>query len=92
MKRAKHGLHVDSFTGLDDLRGKDRSDVQAVLRAILKNGGRFSVFDADDMPMARSLTVIESSGWTRRDEARSAYPWVYIQLTEAGERALQAVP
>jgi DNA-binding HxlR family transcriptional regulator len=81
---------VDSFSSLDDLRGRDRSNIHVVLQTIMKNGGRFSVFDAHDMPMARSLTRIEASGWTRRDEARSAYPWVYIHLTEAGEAALRA--
>lgn len=82
-------LHIDCFTALDDIKGKDRGNPRLVLRTIMQNGGRFSAFDASDITMARTLTYIEgNSGWTNRVARDSHYPWVRVELTEAGRAAL----
>lgn len=84
-------VYIDCFTSLDDIKGKDEGNLQLVLRTIMKAGGRFSIFDATrTQRMASTMTAIEGSGWTLRDEQRSAYPWVYLKLTPAGENALSS--
>jgi hypothetical protein len=83
-------IFINRFTSLDDLKGKQRSEPMTVLQAILANGGRFSVFDATaDQKIAGTMTYIErESGWVRRVEGRHGYPWITIELTEAGRKAL----
>jgi hypothetical protein len=80
---------VDCFTSLDDIKGKARSNLAIVLSTIMKNGGRFSAFDASDDRMARSLTAIAQSGWTR-DKRDPGYPWVEWELTDAGRAQMAA--
>lgn len=80
---------VDCFTSLDDIKGKDRSNVAIVLGVIMKNGGRFSAFDASDDRIARSLAMIENSGWTQR-KRDLGYPWIEIELTDSGRKQLAA--
>ena len=75
------------FTLLDDLKGEQRSDAKLVLKTIMNNGGRFSAFDAYDIPMAQTLTFIERN-WTKRRKPDCGYPWVEVDLTEAGKAAL----
>jgi hypothetical protein len=79
-------MYVDKFTSLDDIKGKDQSNDWLVLRTIMKNGGRFSVFDASNDTMAHTLTRICRSDWVKiRDE--SEYPWTILDLTDAGHAA-----
>lgn len=89
--RRMKALYVDCFTTLDDLPRKQHGDALVVLRAVMKSGGRFSVFDAtqnDDI--ARSMTFIEgASGWIERATDGCQYPWVTVRLTEKGRAALE---
>jgi hypothetical protein len=82
-------LHVDCFTSLDDIKGRDRGNVALVLATIMRNGGRYSAFDASDVRMAGALTTIAQSGWTRR-KSKAGYPWVEIELTDAGRAQMDA--
>jgi hypothetical protein len=82
-------LHIDRFSSLDDIKGKDRGNLAIVLAVIMKNGGRFSVFDASDTRMAGTLTAIAQSGWTRR-KRDLGYPWVEVELTDAGRAQMAA--
>ena len=91
---------VDQFSSLDDLHGKDRADAKKILAA-LSVAKRFSCFEVDRQ-MAKAMTwLCNHSGWitTRIDErvrdadghgyhTRSLYPWTYVELTDAGRRAL----
>jgi hypothetical protein len=93
-------VFIDSFSSLDDLKGKDRSDPKRIL-AVLAKVGRFSCFEVDNR-MAKAMTwLCNGSGWItcRNDEVvkdddgygshvRSLYPWTYVEITEAGKSAL----
>jgi hypothetical protein len=85
----RSAMYVDRFTSLDDIKGRDESNALLVLASIIKNGGCFSVFDATrNVRMARTMRIIESSGWTKRVEPECSYPWIKIELTDAGKAAL----
>jgi len=95
-----YSVFLDSFTCLDDLKGKDRADPKKILATLAKTG-RFSCFDVDDR-MARAMTwLCRESGWitTKHDEIvkdkdghgqtmRSLYPYTVVELTEKGKAAL----
>jgi hypothetical protein len=80
-------MYIDRFTSLDDVKGRDRSNDLLVLRVIMKNGGRFSVFDANDDSIARTLTMICRSDWVKMKDG-VGYPWTVLELTEVGRSAL----
>ena len=83
-------IFIDRFTSLDDLPKKDHGNARKVLAAIVAAGGRFSAFDATaNQRIARTMTYIEcESGWTKRRQPETGYPWVEIELTSAGEAVL----
>jgi hypothetical protein len=89
VKKVRRGAtFVDCFTSLD-LKRKQQADIFAVLAAIMKAGGRFSVFDAtENAVIAGTMDRITRSGWVRRIEEKSAYPWVVVELTTEGRAAL----
>lgn len=93
-------VFFDSFSSLDDLKGKQRCDPVAIL-AVLAKAGRFCCFEVDQA-MAKPMTwLLNKSGWvtTRLDEIvpdadgfgstkRSTYPWTYCEVTPLGRLAL----
>lgn len=83
-------VYLDKFTTLDEVPNKQQGDARVVLRAIMAAGGRFSVFDATaNQRIASTMTWIErTSGWVKRVEPDCGYPWVVVELTDAGRVAL----
>ena len=93
-------IFFDSFTCLDELKGKDRSDPKKIL-AVLAETGKFSCFDVDQR-MGRAMTwLLQSSGWVTTQlteivkdpdgygsRVRDLYPWTLVTLTDAGRSAL----
>ena len=87
----RSAMYIDRFTSLDDIKGKDRGNNIIVLQAIMQNGGRFSVFDANGDAMARTLQSICQSDWVKvREDV--GYPWTILDLTDAGRAALSPSP
>lgn len=93
---------IDSFSALDELRGKDRADPLKIL-SVLAKVGRFSCFEVDDRMAAAMTMLCNSSGWIecQNDEivedadghgshTRSLYPWTRVKLTNSGRHALSA--
>lgn len=87
---SKFACYIDVFTsGLDEMKRKDQGNVAKVLE-VLKAHGRFSVFEAThNQTIAKAMDRICSQGLVSVDKARSAYPWTYVTLTEAGEKVLK---
>ena len=90
---------LDSFSSLDDLKGKDRRDTIKILAALAK-AGRFSCFDVDNV-LAKPITAVLHSGWVKstlrvreRDadgfgwHERDLYPWTLVELTDEGRSVL----
>lgn len=82
-------IYIDRFTSLDELR-RDERTLPIVLRSIMNNNGRFSVFGASDDQMARILDRIENGGYTTREP--SFYPWITVRLTDKGKQVLGIKP
>jgi hypothetical protein len=87
---SKFACYIDVFTsGLDEMKRKDQGDVAKVL-AVLKAHGRFSVFEAThNQTIAKTMDHICSKGLVVVDKERSAYPWTYVTLADAGESMLK---
>jgi hypothetical protein len=85
-------MHIDRFSSLDELKGKDRRNQWAILAA-LKKAGKFSCFEVDDR-LAGPLTAVLRSNWvTTRNtypDGGDAYPWTFVSITPEGEAALSA--
>lgn len=89
MTKAKHRIFVDSFTSLDGLKGKDRSDPIKVL-SVLKKCGQFSTFEMSECrKLQKAWGMIEAKGWAEF-KGPSRYPWHDVRITEAGKKVLQA--
>jgi hypothetical protein len=78
-------LHIDCFTSLDDLTKGQRRDKFAVLNALMA-AGRFSVFDVGEPPLGATIAEIFRLGWAKN--AGGGYPWMDVEITEAGRAAL----
>ena len=87
---SRFACYIDIFTsGLDEMKRKDQGDVAKVL-AVLKVHGRFSVFEAThNQAIAKVMDRVCSDGLVSVDKKRSAYPWTYVTLTDAGEAMLK---
>lgn len=87
---SKFACYIDVFTsGLDEMKRKDQGDIAKVL-AMLKLHGRFSVFEAThNQTIAMVMDRICSEGLVNIDKVRSAFPWTYVTLTDAGENLLK---
>ncbi len=93
-------IFIDTFTCLDELKGRDRGDPEKIL-AVLAETGRFSCFDVDRR-MAKAMTwLCNESGWITTENyetvkdpdgygshKRDLYPWTLVALTDAGRAAL----
>lgn len=75
---------IDSFSSLDDLPKKKRSDPDSLL-AFLKETGttRISTFEMDHK-IARALSVLVERGQIRRVE--TPYPWLGFRLVSNDEQ------
>lgn len=96
-------VHIDCFSaGLDDLTRAQQADPIAVLR-VLARTGRFSIFEATEndviaRTMDRLLWIpfVTHSNGAITDHGLlitrigGQYPWSEIELTEAGNRLLEA--
>lgn len=84
---ATTAFHIDSFTSLDDLPRKQHGNPLAVLAA-LQSAGRFSTFEASEYPrLGSTLTTVLKSNWIER--TWGAYPWTFVELSDAGRAALK---
>lgn len=77
-------VHIDSFSTLDAIPAKHRRDPLRVL-SVLREEGRFSVFDVDAKTGA-ALNEIKRNGWAEFETL--GYPWTKAHLTKAGRAAL----
>lgn len=80
------GAYLCRFSSLDDLTQKRRGQVDWVLQT-LKAAGRFSIFEVDDK-LGKTLTALFAQKLIEADEAKGAYPWTYVRVTEKGEALL----
>mgnify|MGYP001355594835 CR=1 FL=1 len=100
MTKLTEPIFIDRFSSLDDLKGIDRRDPKKILAA-LAAAKRFSCFEVDDALAGPITRLLQKSGWatTRLTERvrdadgqgwhdRDLYPWAYVDLTDAGRRAL----
>ena len=76
-----------SFTAIDELVGK-KLTITNILKVLSKTGC-FSVFDAvASRRKARMLGRIEMRGLIRR-VGDSGYPWIDVEVTEAGRKVME---
>lgn len=77
-------MEVSVFATLDDLKGRDRSSMRKVLRALRKRS-RFTVFEATaEQKLALTLDRIGRRGFVRYTHGPRDFPWCKVELTEAG--------
>ena len=68
---------VDTFSSLDDLRAKDRSNDDMVA-AMLVKVKRFSIFEATEhQNLAATLMRLKDSGRVKTDNS-CGYPWIEV--------------
>jgi len=78
---------VCSFTTLESIPARKRGNDRTVL-AVLKEVGRFSVFDATgDIRLSRTLDRLGRNGMIRMTS--EPFPWIRAEITEAGEALLE---
>ena len=79
------GIHIDSFSAMENLTKKQQSDTATVLRALHK-AGRFSCFDASENPViAGTITrICHSKPPLIEPDNETPYPWTKAKLTPAG--------
>jgi hypothetical protein len=76
-------VHVCSFSALDDLPARSRTDARAVL-AMLTRARRFSVFEATEhASLALTLDLLFRGGFVKRSGGE--YPWTNVEVTEIGQ-------
>jgi hypothetical protein len=80
---------MDTFTCLDDVKGRDRSDPRKLLAALDK-AKKFSCFDIDlHGGMGRAMTwLMRESGWIKTTDL--GYPWTGVEVTPEGRAALKS--
>lgn len=78
---------ICSFSsGLDDMNRKDQKDARKVL-AVLKECGRFSVFEATaNAAIASTLDYLGNEEFYKH--TGGSYPWCEIEITPKGEELL----
>lgn len=85
----KGRIYMDSFSvGLEEMTHRDQRDEAKVLQ-VLKEKGRFSVFEVND-ELAKTMDSIFAGKLARR--IGGAYPWTKVEITAEGNALLAAAP
>jgi hypothetical protein len=85
-------VFIDTFSSLDELKGKDRANPHKVLK-VLKQTGRFSCFEVDPK-IGACLNLLKEQGKIEYEpeppKGRSQYPWTHVKIIEKTTRESDA--
>lgn len=87
---SRYGVHICSFSALDDIPKRKHRDRRVVLAA-LKKAGRFSGFEVTEtQALARSVTALQDEGLIVTTPLQ--FPWSKVEVTAKGEAFLAQAP